>query len=496
MIHFVSIEILSSLHIIYFQSILFSSLLFPDQWIFYYKYIHYTFLAKMLSVQSILISLFAFTSLVLASPIPTKAPQDLQFVHKQNEKRFYDYDNIAGNNNEPIRGVNIGGWLVLEPYITPSLFEVFRTNQYNDNGIPADEYHYCEYLGYEVAQNRLTNHWDTFYQEQDFANIASQGFNLVRIPIGYWAFKTLDNDPYITGQQEAYLDKAIQWAANHGLKVWVDLHGAAGSQNGFDNSGLRDTVTFLDDDNLAVTTSVLNYLLEKYSKQEYLETVIGIELINEPLGPVLDMDKLKNNYVLPAYEYIRNNLQSDQIIIVHDAFQPYNYWDDVLSPDSGAWGVVIDHHHYQVFSPGELSRQFNDKINVACEWGTGLASESHWTVAGEFSAALTDCSKWLNGVGIGARYDGSFVKDDQTSYWIGTCEGNEDINAWSEERKANTRKYVEAQLDAFEMRGGWIIWCYKTETSIEWDVSRLIYNGLFPQPLNARQYPGQCSSSS
>ncbi|CCK70984.1 glucan 1,3-beta-glucosidase KNAG_0F03220 [Huiozyma naganishii CBS 8797] len=410
-------------------------------------------------------------------------------MHEKNEKRFYNYDTPQN----PIRGVNIGGWLVLEPYITPSLFEAFRTNNYNDDGIPVDEYHYCEQLGYDEAKSRLEQHWSSFYTEKDFANIASQGFNLVRIPIGYWAFQVLPTDPYVSEIQEHYLDQAIQWAENNGLKVWVDLHGAVGSQNGFDNSGLRDCIKFLEEENLNVTNSVLNYVLTKYSDEKYLDTVIGIELINEPLGEALDMDKMKNDYLLPAYNHVRNNLNSNQVIIIHDAFQPYNYWDDFLPPSGESWGVTIDHHHYQVFAPDQLDNQFENKIHTACEWGNGVLDESHWSVAGEFSAALTDCTKWLNGVGVGHRYDGSFNRGEgQTSYYIGSCEDNENIFSWSEERKVNTRKFVEAELDAFEKRGGWIIWCYKTETSIEWGVDRLIANGLFPQPITDRQYPGQC----
>lgn len=403
------------------------------------------------------------------------------------EKRLFDYD------SNTIRGVNIGGWLVLEPYITPSLFEQFRTNNQNDDGIPVDEFHFTKQLGYDAAKEQLMNHWSTFYTEQDFANIASKGFNMVRIPIGYWAFKTVYGDPYVTGEQEAFLDKAIQWASNYGLKVWVDLHGAAGSQNGFDNSGQRDVIAFPGNDEfLGLTTDVINYLLNKYSQDEFLDTVIGVELINEPLGPSIDMDKLKNSYYLPAYEYLRETVQKPQNVIIHDAFQPFNYWDNFLTLDQGDWGVTVDHHHYQVFSSGECQRDISAHVNVACSWGTGVLSENHWTVAGEWSAALTDCTKWLNGVGIGARYDGSFQKNGQGSYYIGSCANNEDINSWSEERKQNTRKYIEAQLDAFELRGGWIFWCFKTETSIEWDASRLIEYGLFPQPLNDRQYPNQC----
>lgn len=430
-----------------------------------------------------LFSTFAFGA--LTQPVPAKSENNVQFLHSKNKKRFYDYS------TELIRGVNIGGWLLLEPYITPSLFEAFRTDENSDAGIPVDEYHYCEALGSEVAESRLEAHWSTFYTEQDFKNIASAGLNMVRIPIGYWAFKTLDSDPYVTGKQESYLDKAIQWSKDAGLKVWVDLHGAPGSQNGFDNSGLRDHWSFLEDENLNLTKEIIKYLLEKYSREEYLDTVIGIELINEPLGPVLDMDKLKEYYQF-GYDYLRNELASDQIVVIHDAFEAYHYWDSTLTVEDGSWGVVVDHHHYQCFSSDQLARSIDEHVSVACEWGTGVLTESHWTVAGEWSAALTDCAKWINGVGYGARYDGSFTKDSESSYYIGSCENNEDVSTWSEERKSNNRKYVEAQLDAFELRGGWIFWCYKTETTVEWDLQRLMYSGLFPQPVTDRQYPNQC----
>ncbi|CCH61156.1 hypothetical protein TBLA_0E00950 [Henningerozyma blattae CBS 6284] len=444
----------------------------------------------MVSFSSIVVSLCSLASMAMAQPVPAKGANNVQLLTAKNNKRYYEYDS-----NTPIRGVNIGGWLVLEPYITPSLFEAFRTNDYNDDGIPVDEYHFCQTLGHTEAQNRLIDHWSTFYTAQDFQDIADMGFNMVRIPVGYWAFKTLENDPYVTGYQEFYLDQAISWAKKAGLKVWVDLHGAAGSQNGFDNSGLRDSINFLEDSNLELTTEVLQYILKKYSQSVFEDTVIGIELINEPLGPAIDLEKLKTQYYEPAYKYLRETLGSNQNIIIHDAFEAYNYWDSFWNEqENGNWGITVDHHHYQVFSPGECQRGIDERISVACAWGTGVLSEQHWTVAGEFSAALTDCAKWLNGVGVGARFDGSYVKGSATSYYIGSCQNNDDIDSWSEERKQNTRRFIEAELDAFEMKGGWIMWCWKTESAPEWDVKLLAGAGVWPQPLTDRQYPGQCSN--
>ena len=120
-------------------------------------------------------------------------------------------------NDEKVRGVNIGGWLVLEPWITPSLFE-----NVNDVNV-VDEYTLTQKLGGN-AKSVLKAHWDGFIKQTDFQQIAKAGLNHVRIPIGYWAVAKMEGDPYVDGQIE-YLDKAVQWATDAGLKVMVDLHG-------------------------------------------------------------------------------------------------------------------------------------------------------------------------------------------------------------------------------------------------------------------------------
>jgi aryl-phospho-beta-D-glucosidase BglC (GH1 family) len=45
----------------------------------------------------------------------------------------------------------------------------------------------------DIPHARLVQHWNTFYTEKDFKEIAGWGINLVRIPIGYWACLFLNN---------------------------------------------------------------------------------------------------------------------------------------------------------------------------------------------------------------------------------------------------------------------------------------------------------------
>ena len=175
----------------------------------------------------------------------------------------------------------------------PISFEPFK-NGNDESGVPVDEYHWTQTLGKETASKILEDHWAKWITEWDFQQMSNLGLNLVRIPIGYWAFQLLDNDPYVQGQV-AFLDEALEWARNHNIKVWIDLHGAPGSQNGFDNSGLRDSLEFQNGDNTQVTLNVLAEIFQKYGTSDYDDVVVGIELVNEPLGPSLDMDALKSS---------------------------------------------------------------------------------------------------------------------------------------------------------------------------------------------------------
>ena len=149
----------------------------------------------------------------------TLAPRHVVYIANRHcsplSKRALSFD----YQNDKVRGVNLGGWFVLEPWITPSIF-----SDWADGTSVVDEYTYTKTLGQSEASSRLTNHWQTWITQDDFNQIAAAGLNHVRIPIGYWAVAPLQGDPYVQGQLPI-LDQAIQWARGAGIKVLLDLHG-------------------------------------------------------------------------------------------------------------------------------------------------------------------------------------------------------------------------------------------------------------------------------
>jgi len=73
--------------------------------------------------------------------------------------------------------------------------------------------------GAVYLESLMRNHYETFITEQDFAQIAQAGFNYLRIPIGYWAVETTDDEPYLEGVAWHYFVRAIGWARKYGLRI-------------------------------------------------------------------------------------------------------------------------------------------------------------------------------------------------------------------------------------------------------------------------------------
>ncbi|KIY02226.1 uncharacterized protein Z520_02364 [Fonsecaea multimorphosa CBS 102226] len=367
----------------------------------------------------------------------------------------------------PVRGVNIGGWLVLEPWITPSIFQQF-------GGSVVDEYTLCQQA--PNAGDILRSHWDSWVSLSDFQKIAANGFNTVRIPIGYWAFQKYEGDPYIQGAAD-YLETAIGWARQTGLKVWIDLHGAPLSQNGQDNSGQRtSTPGWTTGDSISATLSVISQISQQYASSAYADVISGIELVNEPLMSALPGGRgATQSYYESGFGVVRQTGQT--AVIIHDGFTNPSSWNGVLT-GQGSGGAIVDHHEYQVFTDAEVALTPEQHVSYvytsASSWAQG---QDKFVICGEWTAAMTDCAPAINGYGIGARYDGTYP----SSAYVGSCANINFIDQWSDYNKSSTTDYIRAQLDVYENQiQGWFFWNFKTEAAAEWDLFRLIDAGVWP----------------
>ena len=144
-------------------------------------------------------------------------------------------------------GANIGGWLVLEPWITPTLFYRFLGLNNNESPVGLDSYTFCEALGPEEGNKVMRAHWDSWYTEEHIKNLSMRAVDMVRLPVGDW---TLDPyGPYVgcmDGSEEK-IDWLLDTCAKYNISVLMDVHTAKGSQNGFDNSGQAKNLVWDED---------------------------------------------------------------------------------------------------------------------------------------------------------------------------------------------------------------------------------------------------------
>ncbi|KAH8672138.1 putative Exo-beta-1,3-glucanase [Tricladium varicosporioides] len=411
------------------------------------------------------------------------AAQSAFAVPVDNEKRGAAPFNWG---TDKMRGVNIGGWLIVEPFITPSIFESLDQSL----GIH-DEWTLGERLPQQAPQI-LQKHWDSFVGLADFQKIASAGFNMVRIPVGFWAYDN-SNTPFVTGSAP-YVDKAIDWARQTGLKVMIDLHAAPGSQNGWEHSGQAkaDPGWLVDGGPYGPTSqktlAVLKTIAQKYAQASYQDVIMGIGLLNEPKGWVLNNADLRQFY-REGYGRVRE--VGDTTVILSDAFSSPASYNGFMTPqDNNVQRVAMDHHYYQIFSDFEVGQQPWQHRQEVCNTADNYWGADKWTFIGEFGAAMTDCAKHLNGYGNGARFDGTL-----TGQFHGTCADKTRISNWSSWYRDDSRKYIEAQLDAFEYNTqGWVFWNFKTESADEWSLFALMDNGIFPNPVTNRAFAPICSN--
>lgn len=271
-----------------------------------------------------------------------------------------------------LRGINLGGWLVAERWMTPRLFD----------GVTSDgEIALVQELGSEEARRRLTRHRDSFITGQDFKRIADMGFDFVRLPVGYWLFETTDD--FIDGEE--YLGRAFTWAEHYGLGIILDFHGLQGSQNGYDHSGQVGKVRLYRRGNRGDALRTLAYMCKAYGQRPEL---LAIEVINEPkirwfLWRLL---RYYDRAIAIAEEFLRPGAK----IIVSDAFKARRM-ARALSRRGYSSRVVLDIHLYQVFSKRDQSLTFEEHIEmIESEWRP-LLSEVAGKVpvlVGEWSAAL------------------------------------------------------------------------------------------------------------
>lgn len=185
--------------------------------------------------------------------------------------------NFVDSAGKPVvlRGVNLGGWLVEEIWMTP----VAKAPPAGSGLAEVKDHHSLwgtieKRLGKD-SMLRVRKAWrETWIQEFDFGRIKDLGLNHVRIPFLY----NLINEP--AGMD--WLKKGVAWAKKHGLYVVLDMHGVPGGQSGEHHTGREgQNKLWSDAENIGKTEEYWKRVAKEFRNEP---TVVAYDLINEPMG--------------------------------------------------------------------------------------------------------------------------------------------------------------------------------------------------------------------
>jgi len=357
----------------------------------------------------------------------------------------------------------------LEQFLNPSFFQ-----QLNDSRV-GSEWQFVQYYGNNSQKiDLLRNHWNEWIQEEDIKKLGDIGFTHVRIPIGYWAMMTQEeldssNEYYITGQWPV-LTRCVQWLKKYNIKAIIDLHGAPGSQNGWDNSG--QLLPWLSPpgwgqgDTVNRTIDILERLainiLGLESNTNTSEVVVGLELLNEAFswGIQGGLDTVKD-YYLRAYPVVRRHLAPEKyMIIIEQAFSPFG-WIGFMNTSEYS-NVVLDLHIYQCFDDGLRRASYSTHLDVTCEAHKNIVdSQTLPTVVGEWAVAFKMESAIAN--------HEPYPNQEQIEFMT---------------------QFALVQMEVF---GSHFFWNFKTESAPMWDYFLGVNGGWLPSHLPSPEVNGACS---
>lgn len=406
----------------------------------------------------------------------------------------------------PIRGMNVGGWLSIEPFITPSFFSGYNAN---DNVI--DEYTLTMKLGSAKAAQLLEQHYSSFVTEQTFADIQAAGFDHVRIPFSYWAVKTYAGDPYVPLISWRYLLRGIEWARKYGLRVNLDLHGIPGSQNGWNHSGRQGPIGWLNGTDGTLNgqraLDIHTQLSAFFAQDRYKNVVTMYGLVNEPRMVALNTDDVLS-WTKSAISIVRNSGMSPSVIIVFgDGFLGLANWQGKLQ---GIPNILLDVHQYVIFNVDQIALNHSAKLDFACSgWSQQTQQSSNSAtgfgnfLCGEWSQADTDCTPYLNNVGSGNRWQGTLDTGNVTTSVLNpTCPtknnpkcscdlANARSSTYSAAYKQWLLQFAEAQMHSYELGWGHFYWTWDTEQATQWSWKKGMGAGTLPLTVTERTFTCQ-----
>ena len=319
----------------------------------------------------------AVTALATMAAIPASA-QTLSPIHASGTS-FVD----AGGKTVRLHGVNLGSWLLMEPWMSPM----------DNSGAYSDMYGMMQELdtrfGVAGEQSLIKTYQQTWTTTADLQNIKNAGLNCIRVPVWWANFYTLPSYGDPSGWRSDAFDN-LDWLVSNcsalGIYVVIDMHGVVGGQSNSMTCGQANSNAYWTNPTYQARTAALWQAIAAHYKGN--GTVAGYDLINEPI------DTPSTNAVWTAYDNLYHSIRSvdpDHTIFMEGTFGSWN-WSMLPSPSTYGWtNVSYEMHEYQY--SGTSSAVKNGAQNQVNDY----RNHASWNVpvyVGEFNDFGTGVPTW------------------------------------------------------------------------------------------------------
>ncbi|KAI0731003.1 glycoside hydrolase superfamily [Earliella scabrosa] len=190
---------------------------------------------------------------------------------------------------EKVYGVNLGSWLLLEPWMLPQEWAAMGGENNCDCKVCIGSEFALAQAYPDTVDERFERHWSTWFNQTDIDKIVAAGINTVRIPLGYWIVEHL-----VDRKTEFYprggifhLQRGLKALKKAGVAVILDHHALPGVQAESQQFAGRctdlDGVKFYTPYNYQralIWTAVMTAL--SHLDPDF-EAVFSIQAVNEPI---------------------------------------------------------------------------------------------------------------------------------------------------------------------------------------------------------------------
>jgi endoglucanase len=250
----------------------------------------------------------------------------------------------------PLRGVNLGTWLLLESHFLGMSFR-------DENSLWASLDRRIGKAKTATVREAFRDAWIT---ADDFKNVQKLGLNHVRVPFP----ASLLEDDSVPGKYRdggwKRLDDVVKWSEDAGIYCILDLHGAPGGQSNAEHTGQRDrNELWSRPANLQRTAKLWQAIATRYKGKK---AIAAFDLLNEPMGAP-DAQTMMTLQV-QLFRAIRA-IDPQRLVIVEDGYKGLERFVPVAAKDKS--GLVYSVHVYPTLTAKDPTPQmheayFSDKM--------------------------------------------------------------------------------------------------------------------------------------